>query len=403
MRATAKIIRYTHKVLSDGSSPIILQIIYNRSIKRISLGLKCRAEEWDSGERRFTKKPLKDKNNLILQIEARADTIIDSFQKDGKEFTFDQFEQAFRKKTKPTNVLEFFDTLIQDMKETGREGNKNIYQDTKNAIARFSENKRLMFADIDYSFLKKLEKYLFGTGCTNGGISVYMRTIRAVFNEAIRQNIASPTLYPFSNRINKNGYSIASLKAEVNPRAITLADMEKFKAFDLEKYPEFSLAFRYFLFSYYSRGMNFTDMAFLKWSDLYNDRINYVREKTGGFFSVKISGPLQEILTYFKGQNETYVFPILRDIHKTPGQKKNRIKKCLKKYNQDLKEITKVLKIDVPITSYTARHTFATTLKRKGVDISVISEGLGHRDVLTTRHYLKQFDNEVLDEADEVL
>jgi integrase len=170
-----------------------------------------------------------------------------------------------------------------------------------------------------------------------------------------------------------------------------------------QDHPELNQSHRLFLFSYYARGMNFKDMAMLKWKDIYNGRINYTREKTGKFFTMRVSENLQAIISEFKDEKSEFVFPILNDLHQSPEQIKNRVKKQLKKFNNDLKEIADILGIDAKITSYVARHTFATTLKKNNASISKISEALGHADVNVTNAYLKRFEDDELDELDILL
>jgi site-specific recombinase XerD len=116
-----------------------------------------------------------------------------------------------------------------------------------------------------------------------------------------------------------------------------------------------------------------------------------------------VSQALADILDAFDCTDSPYLFPILSDRHATEKQQWDRIQKCLRKYNKDLKEVATAMGIQVPLTSYVARHTFATTLKRKGVDLAVISESMGHESVNTTRAYLKRFGSEVLDAADLLL
>ena len=265
-----------------------------------------------------------------------------------------------------------------------------------------------MFADIDYQFLKKFETHLFKRETVSGGgVHFYMRTLRAIINEAISRNFMPRELYPFANQFNKNGYSLSHLKSKASPRALSEQDMNKIKTAAFDQAPTLQMANNYFLFSYYARGINFTDMANLKWSDIYDDRLHYTRSKTNGNFNIKVSEPIKQILTYFQTEypptSANYIFPVLSEFHQTEKQIKYRIQKCLKQYNQQLKEIAELLDINVALTSYVARHTYATTLKRNGINTATISEGLGHKDISTTKAYLKQFDTDVIDKADEVL
>lgn len=405
--ATFKILQYKQKVLKDGTHPIVLQVVHKSKPFKISLGFSCTLNQWDYDKGRF-KKSLTGhtrKNRLLRDTESKADEILDKIQQLKKPFTPELFRQLFTGTNSNISVFDFFNQRIADLAKKGKAGNKNIYTDTRNAVKRFWKSKKtLMFPDIDYKFLTKFETFLFETGCSGGGVSFYMRTLRATINEAIRQGYLDKDLYPFATSQNKNGYSLSHLKSKASPRALSIADMEKFKSFPSKEYPHLEDSYQLFLFSYFARGMNFKDMALLKWTDLYNDRISYTREKTGRFMSIRISENIQSILDYFKDQQEVdYVFPILSDFHQTEEQVKNRVKKCLKKLNKDLKEIASLCGIEVVITSYVARHTWATTLKYKNADIGLISEGLGHNHIETTKHYLKKFEDAQLDGLDELL
>lgn len=402
--ATIKLFHFIGKTYSNGESPILLRVTHQRKTKYIALGYSCLPTQWNKDKNRLRKNypNYKSKNRVLSTLEERAESVLDEFTKLDKPFTFQSFEDRFTNITKSCTVYDFFDIRINEALKTNTKG---TYKQTKNALYKFAPNKKLMFADIDYQFLKKFETHLLGNGLSGGGVHFYMRTLRAIINEAINRDYFQRELYPFSNQFNKNGYSISHLKSVASPRALSEADMERIKNFPLEDHPILKKCVQYFLFSYYSRGMNFTDMAQLRWTDIYNDRIKYTRSKTSGNFNIKVSPPLQEILDYFKSEYTYtgFVFPVLSDFHQSESQIKYRVRKCLKQYNGQLKEVADILKINIPLTSYVARHTYATTLKRKGIDTAVISEGLGHQDISTTKAYLQQFETETIDKADEVL
>jgi site-specific recombinase XerD len=149
--------------------------------------------------------------------------------------------------------------------------------------------------------------------------------------------------------------------------------------------------------------MGLTGLARLNRADSCEGRIHYRRQKTDDAFSIPVSDTLAEILATFDGHGSPYLFPILDELHATEKQQWDRIQRSLRNFNKDLKEIAEVVGITVPLTSYVARHTFATTLKRKGVDVTIISELMGHESVNTTRAYLARFGSEVLDATDALL
>jgi integrase len=152
-------------------------------------------------------------------------------------------------------------------------------------------------------------------------------------------------------------------------------------------------------------GTNFTDLAQLKWTNIQNERLKYIRAKTNKPYDVGLLPPALEILKYYKNNdiNNEFIFPILNEFHDTAIRIKNRIHKVLKQTNDDLKEIATLAGIDVNLTTYVARHTYATVLKYSGVSTSVISEALGHDSEKTTQIYLDSFQNDVLDKANKNL
>jgi len=404
--ATVKIILYKQKKMKDSKHPIMLQVTHNSKASRISLKYKCVPKDWDSGKCRFKKsmENYRDKNTVLRALESKAEEAIDNIQREGLAFTPALFKEIFLDTKQEITVLKFFDLILEELQAKGSTGNYDVYKGAKNALKRYTKNKsNLMFSDINYTFLKKFETFLFKGGCTGGGVSNYMRTLRALINEAIRRKYMSKENYPFATSFNKNGYSLSHLKSEAKPRALSIEDMEKIKNFEIEKHPEFKETWLIYLFSYYCRGMNFADMAKLKWTDIYDGRIFYKRMKTGTQFSIKVNDKIQSIIDEFKPKVTPYVFPILTDFHKTPEQIKNRRKKRLRKFNQEMKKIARLLGIREDISSYMARHTYASTLNSKDVSVSKISQGLGHKDVATTQHYLKRFDNKEIDDLDELL
>ena len=151
--------------------------------------------------------------------------------------------------------------------------------------------------------------------------------------------------------------------------------------------------------------MNFVDMMKLTWRNVQNGKISYVRTKTNTSFIIKILPPVQEILDYYRGLelSTSYVFPLLLKDNLSPSQIANRKKKTLRKFNKDLKEIASLSNIEMNITSYVVRHSYATLLKHGGVSTDMISESMGHSSIEVTQTYLKEFENEVIDDANERL
>ncbi|MFK7000738.1 MULTISPECIES: site-specific integrase [Flavobacterium] len=394
IKATIKMV-LDGRPLSDGSYQVYLRILKNRKPKKISIGLKCNKEHFINES--FTKQhpDYRIENELLLKMRSRAMEIIRNFQVNQTDFTLEEFENEFRgiKKEQDAKVFEFFNEIIDEMNRAGRIGNAQAYKDTRDSIFKFSD-KKILFKDITPTFLEKYEVYLREHGNKNGGIAFKMREFRSIFNKAIKRKLIPSELYPFKD------YKISKLKTESRKIALSLEEFKKIKNVDLSGYPMLIEAYNFFMFSVYTRGMNFKDMMTLKWSDIQNNRIYYVRSKTKGKLNFEIIEPVQKILDFYKAQNRDtkFVFPILLSEDMSPNQIANRHHKVLRRYNSKLKKIGLIAGIDKLPTSYVARHSFATILKMSGTPIEKISEMMGHSDVSITISYLKEFSNEDLDE-----
>lgn len=401
--ATFKIV-LKDKALSNGLFPIYLRITKDRKRKYISTGFSCELSHWNENKSEFRKsyKDYVQKNAVLQNLKNRAEKIFSDALAIGEDITLSEFEEKFFnfKKDKKVNLLEFWNEKIENLITAKQVGNARAYRDTKNSFFNFiGTKKELFFKDITPELLNKYELFLRSNGGTDGGISVKMRTIRALYNSAIQTGLASKEHYPF------NTYKISKLKSGNSKRALEYDDVEKIINLDLEQYFDLIDTRNYFVFSYYTRGMNFYDMMLLEWEDIQADKIIYTRRKTKTRFSIKILEPVREILDYYKAQqkNTKYVFPILTSDDLTPMQIEYRKDKILKKYNKELKKIASICGIEAKITSYVARHSFATNLKQKGISTDIISEAMGHQNLAITQAYLKDLENSVIDDAMEKL
>lgn len=404
--ATAKILLYKSKTLKDGTHPVMMQLINDRKIKRISLKRSCSCDQWDETSSRF-KKTFPDyveQNRYLTKIEAKMNQTMDWFEYEGIQYTEEKFLQKIGKTGKTKTVNSAFDEVINRLEKEGKLGNMKVYRDTRNSLIRFIGDRTIAFPDVDYSFLKKYESFLRVQECADSGIHLRMRTLRALYNEVIKQGNVPAELYPFSTHGGKKGYSLGHLKLEYNPRALTVDELRRLKEFDPTEYPALNLSYQMFMFSYYAQGMNFVDLVNLKWSDIHDNRIKYKRQKTKRFIDLAISENIQGVLNKLESNGSEYIFPILiSGRYKTAQSVNNRVKKWIKIFNKSLKEIQTILSIETQMTSYTSRHTYAMSLKRNGSEDHVISHNLGHANQVATQHYLASLENNVYDSANSVL
>ncbi len=404
--ATVKIILLKTKVNKDRSHPVVIRLSSGRNRNYIFLNLFCKPGQWNDGLCRFNTnhKKFKQHNRILANHEERIEEIMDYFKLRNLEFSAELFKRKFRRKLLiNTTVFNYFDAIVNDLKSNNKIGNAAAIKDAKNALKRFYNGHRLMFQDIDITLLTKYKNWLQAQKnfkdeyLSDRTVSVYLRSLRSVYYRAMGEGLISEELNPFGKRkfsVNKG------LNLRTRKRAITKEEIMKiyyYKGTLID-------ARNIFMFSYLTAGMNFIDMAYLKWSNIVNNRIEYKRLKTRKEFSIKITDPIQKILDYYKPYGSEYIFPILQKTHKTEIQKRDRIKTANKKLNHDLSQIAKELDINAHLTSYVARHSMATVLyKTEGQNVSEIQELMGHSREDETRIYLESIDQEKKDKLQDKL
>lgn len=400
MATSIKLIK-KNKARSDQTFPIMLQIIKDGKTKVISTGINCLENEWDGAQLRRSHTNYQKRNLILSNIKNKALKIIDDFVTDEIDFTLLDFERKFNgeKANSKTTVYEHFQEKIELMNLSGRTGNARSYRDTCNSFFNFHSDKQLGFRNLNVTLLEKYEAHLRSRNNQDSGIAFRMRSLRAIYNSAIRNGIVKQEYYPFDK------YKISKLKGKGLKRALSREEIKKILDVDLANRPDLIDAKNYFIFSYFARGINFVDMMKLKKESIQDDNIEYIRSKTKGRFVIKIMPPVQIVLDYYLSQKSTtdYLFPILLKNDLTAIQIENRKHKTLSKFNKDLKTLAILAEVEKNVTSYVIRHSFATNMKQLGVATDLISQSMGHANLDITNSYLKEFENNVIDDANQKL
>ena len=401
MDATISVICYKSKILSDVTHPLMLRIAQNGKSKYKSLKISVLAKHWDF-EKNVPKAncPNKDLiNKIILKTRLDFQQSILEKQANDEEFTASSLIHEQNDEIKAATVDEFYTQLIQELKEKGQIGTSYAYLNSYDTLKNFNKKKKLnyTFSHIDVAFCKKFEDWMRRKGNKDTTISYQFRTLRAAFNRAIAAKVVSKTKNPFSE------FKLSHLNTKTMKRALSKADIMKIMDADCSKQTEQrQLAHDIFCFSYLCGGISLVDIANLTPLNIIDGRLIYQRQKTHGSINLLLSDKAMQIIAkYHRYQRfANYFFPILHcRRHITPMQKHNRVRKMCRDINLELKALAEELGITANITTYVARHTFATILKKSGVNIGIISQALGHQDIKTTQIYLSKFDNEQVDEA----
>lgn len=394
------VVLYKSKTLSNGEHPLMLRVTKDGKRSYLSIEKSLLPKYWDAKEKKVTSKHPNYEliNSIISKKIAEYEEVRLSLKNEKKDFTSTSLIRRVEKPLKKSTVLSYYDEVIERLQFEHKIGNANVYKDAQRAIKNFTGKTDLTFSEIDYSFLIRFQSSLRQKGLKDNSISAYLRNLRALFNKAIKENRAKIEHYPFRE------FKISELSKETRKRAIEKEDIKKIEELDVEEGTSLFNAKLLFLFTYYGKGINFTDIAKLRWKDIVNDRVYYTRSKTGKMIDFNLLEPNKKIIEYYRPKtfntSSDYIFPILdKQIHKTPQQIDNRIHKVITKINKDLKEIGKKIDLEFPLTTYVARHTFANVLKNSDVSTAIISEAMGHNSEAVTRTYLKNFQNDKVDDA----
>jgi len=399
------VILYRSKTLADGSHPLMVRISQLKYKKYLSTGLSCPADLWDF-QKHTPKRNHPDRKLLeaiLAQKKAAYHTKLLELESEQKSFSLQQLVQAIEEpKQASQELFPFLSEVCQNLTQSGKIGRSRLYKRLLTSLKEFTGSRQLCFSDIDVSFLNRYESFLYKQGLVENSIGTYFQVLRALLNKAIQAKRMKKEYYPFDN------YSLGKFSTLTQKRAMSREDLQQIIALPLEADSKLQVARDYFLFSYYGQGMNFRDISSLKWKQIVKDRVVYTRLKTGKMMQFKLLAPALEILARYRkqtsGQAEDFVFPILnKNEHITPQKISNRINHVLKQVNKALQELADEAKVSVHLTTYVARHTYATVLKQSGISIGVISEALGHKGEKITQTYLKSFSNEVIDEANSFL
>lgn len=401
MDATISVICYKSKTLANGEHPLMLRIAQNGKSTYKSLKISVAAKHWDF--ERNVPKPNNPNKDLIQKIILK--TKLDYQQKilekkaNSEEFTASSLINEQKEEIKAKTVEEFYLSLIEDLKQKGRIGNSYAYLNSYNTLRNFNKGKKLnyTFSHIDVSFCKKFEDWMRSKGNKDTTLSYQFRTLRAIYNKAIEAKIVAREKNPFIE------YKLSHFNTKTIKRALSKNDILKIINADCTGQSKLrQLTHDLFSFSYLCGGISFVDIANLTRQNIVENRLIYQRQKTHGNINLLLSKEASTIIAKYSTyqQEAEYLFPILHcKRHITPMQKSNRVHKICHQVNTELRAFAQELGITAEVTTYVARHSFATILKKSGVNIGIISQALGHQDIKTTQIYLSKFDNEQVDDA----
>lgn len=396
--ATVKV-KFRASSKPDKEGTLFFQIIHGRVTRQIATGHKIFQSEWDADSSEIILgdcEPLRHDylvsvKEALVANELKIKSIITRLDKAGNDYSVEKIVELFKEPKNDNDFITFAQRLINRLRQVGKRQTADTYTTALNSFKRFRGEVDLPLEEVDSSLMMKYEVWLSETGVCKNTISFYMRNLRAIYNRAVDDELTIQR-FPF-----KHVYTGIDKTVK---RAVPIKVIRQIKELDLTLFPLLDYARDLFMFSFYTRGMSFIDMAYLKKKDLQNGILSYRRQKTNQQLFIKWEQPMQDIIDKYDTADSPYLLPIIRDMNR---DKRKQYKNAAHLVNDKLKKIGEQLGLEMSLTTYVARHAWASIAKSKNIPISTISEAMGHDSETTTRIYLASLDTSSVDKANSIV
>jgi integrase/recombinase XerD len=407
IKATVKVGLYldTRRQKDNGTYPVRIRV-YDASTKKTRLY----TTDFELTEKDFNRIFFPELGQRFRKEEKEIQSDLMAIESEYKEraesldnFTFEAFEKLFEiKRGDIINVFWHYESRIQDLKASNRFGTALTYESSLKSLKSFllakvgRAAKVLHFQDITVKFLEKYEEWMTESeGKSLTTVGIYLRALRGIINGAIDAKIIDRDIYPF-------GPKRYEIPASSNTKKAFDSDQLDKLFHAVPKIDEQQKAKDFWFFSFVCNGMNIKDIVYLKWKNINDDQIEFIREKTKRTKKAKqkiIQVPLTDFAKSFiekYGNSDksktSYVFPIIDD--RMSEEEKDQKKRAFTRFiNQHLKNLAKDNGLNDDVSTYWARHSFATMAIRKKASLEFVSEALGHSDLKTTKNYFAGFED----------
>ena len=395
--ATVKLTLERSRALKDGSYPVVFQIIHRRIKRILYTQYRVQEHEFDLEKERikFISEDVRHMNDVsIINISIRRqrksiERHIDTLSSRKFEFSVSEVATRFQIECDSLSLIGYFDFQIKRKRELNKFGTVRAYEYTRSSVSKFVNYSPVRISDVNCVFVSKYERYLAASKISINTTCFHFRNFKSIYNQAIVDGYTEPTQHPFKY--------IQIKPQKTAKRALDKKSMIRIKKLDLAEKSSLELSRDIFLFCFYSRGMAIVDALNLTHKNIRNGVICYNRQKTNQYIEIIITSDIVELINKYRTSSR-YVFPCLTETEMTEKHYKD-YRASMERINRNLKSIGKMLNLEIPLTTYVARHSWATLAKQAGVSLSLISEGLGHTSEKTTQIYLKAFDRRDLDIA----
>ncbi len=393
--ATLKL-KYRPSSVQGREGTLFYQIVHHRVVRSVYTGYHIFPEEWNASlsivnvcgthERQAQLRLIRSKVCWELR---QMTTVIMEKEHTMVCYSADDLISAYSQLPHYQTLFTFIRKQIVIKKKVGRTGTARTYMNALGSFSIFRDGEDIAFDSLNWEIIDMYEAWMKNRGLKRNSSSCYLRTLRTLYRKAVEQNLTE------NNDIFRHVFTGF---AKTPKRAIPVSCLKAIKLLDLPLASSLKFARDIFLFSFYMRGMSFVDIAYLRKTDLKNGVVIYNRKKTQQTLTIEWGCHMQEIVDSYAAftKDSPYLLPI---ITRFDGTERRQYEMMEQKINRRLKKIAEMVNLHIPLTTYVARHTWASTARDIGCPVSVISKGMGHESLKTTEIYLSTVDSMDVDEA----
>ncbi len=393
-------VKFRSSVIKGKMGTVYFQITQHRVTRTLKSKYKIYPDEWNESKKCIVLSSSRpERQHLLIHYEENIkkeffsinECIATLNSRYNKNYSCDELLNVYQRHKNQGNLSTFMVSLIEHLKAHGHVRTGETYQCALNSFMNFRNGQEILLDEINQEIIENYETYLRHNNLSMNTISFYMRILRATYNRAVDKDLTTQQ-HPFRH--------VYTGVEKTTKRAVSIQIIKRIKEKELSNNISVCYARDMFLFSFYTRGMSFIDMAYLKKKDLCNGILTYRRKKTGQQLHIKWEKCMQAIINKYPHNTTEYLLPI---ILYSGEHERQQYRNALTLINRKLKILSAMVRSPHPLSMYVARHSWASIAKSKKIPISIISEGMGHDSETTTQIYLASLDHNIIDRANRLI
>ena len=383
-------IKFRPSTVEGKEGTLYFQIIHKRVARTVFTDCRVFTSEWDNVSSSVITRGTEERKAYLEMVASklkwsmeRFSKIIAGKEKEKADYTVDDIVSEYNRQPECLTFFNFIRSMVAKKTAAKRDGTAKTYSDSLASFSSFRNGKDITFDDLNEDVINQYEAWMKNKGLKRNSSSCYLRTFKTLYLKAVELELTE----------DKDIFRhVFTGFATTTKRAISIDAIKAIRKLNLENNPALAFARDMFMLSLYLQGMAFVDIAYLKKSDIRNGQLQYSRKKSGQTLTISWEKPMQEIVDAYSHltKDTPYLLPI---ITKQDGMERKQYEKAEHNVNRNLKKIGEMAGLHIPLTTYVARHSWASIMRDMGNDITVVGKGLGHSDIKTTQIYLSTIDN----------